>query len=66
MTIAIACYLMCDRCGNAAEISTEGSKEARKLAKDAGFEVVKGVDLCPTCLGKSWDRAGDPINREET
>lgn len=56
--IARACYVICDQCGNPAEISTEGANFARRLARAEGFsyEVVHGEhgstagrDLCGHC-----------------
>lgn len=47
--IARACYVMCDACGWPAPVATEGSKEARQLAKDQGFTRSKGSDYCLDC-----------------
>lgn len=47
--IARACYVMCDGCGDPAEISTSGSKDARRLANAEGFVRVDGRDLCWRC-----------------
>lgn len=50
MAISKACYVICDECGDPAEISTEGADMARSYAKAQGFVRVKRdgkmVDLC--------------------
>jgi hypothetical protein len=47
----------CDECGISYEV-TESAREARKIARDAGWRVALpgGRDLCPACSGK---RVGD-------
>ena len=55
--IARACYVTCDRCGDPAEVSTEGAKLARRYAKHVGYvtlkralpEGTKTEDVCPRC-----------------
>lgn len=50
MSIARAWYVQCDRCGNPAEISVEGSKSARDYARVCnGFVRKGGQDICPGC-----------------
>lgn len=59
--ISRACYIQCDRCGDPAEVSTEGAKTARAFARQQGYERLKrGLtegprweDVCPRCLGKA-------------
>lgn len=55
MSVAHAWYVMCDLCGNPAEISTESASHARKLAKTEGGDRrrVAGqmMDLCKPCVG---------------
>jgi hypothetical protein len=53
MSLERAHYVMCDLCGNPAEIVTDGAPAARKLAKAEGFirRRIKGqvFDLCKQC-----------------
>lgn len=53
--IARACYVACDRCHEAAPVTTDGSKDARVLARAEGFIVTAtNEDVCPRCAGKVW------------
>ena len=51
--IATAHYVICDDCGDPAEVSTEGVKTARAYAKDQGYarRYLNGklMDFCPRC-----------------
>ena len=52
--IRSACYVACDVCtGDPAEVATNGAKEARLYALQAGFIRVKVdgrfLDICPNC-----------------
>lgn len=58
--ISRACYVTCDHCGNPADISCSGAKDARRIARGEGFARVEGEDLCPTCQGYSQN----PYERE--
>jgi hypothetical protein len=53
--IAHMSYVMCDRCGNAAECADD-AKEARMLAGRQGFVRIgrgrTGEDVCPFCADK--------------
>lgn len=57
--ISKACYVQCDQCGDPAEISTEGSKMARRYARAQGYTYNQGRDLCPRCQGEK-----PPIRRQ--
>lgn len=55
--IARACYVICDKCGDPAEVSTEGAEVARAMARAQGFTRVTVIepnnirrrDLCSRC-----------------
>lgn len=52
--ITTACYVICDKCGYPAPISTEGAEIARKYAKhESGFIRTNKEDLCPNCQKKN-------------
>lgn len=59
MAIAKACYVICDKCGDPAEVSTEGDTLARTYARQQGYTFKGGKDLCPRCNGE-----GVPIQRQ--
>lgn len=53
--IARACYVACDRCHEAAPVTTDGAPDARYLARAEGFiRTPTDEDLCPRCAGKTW------------
>jgi hypothetical protein len=47
--ISQACYVQCDICGDPAEVSTEGYKVAREIAKYQGYIYVNKKDICYKC-----------------
>lgn len=70
MAISSACYVVCDGlpgrfCHMPAEVTTSGSKDARKIALAEGFVRVrqkgKLVDLCSECA-----QAASNTNTEES
>jgi hypothetical protein len=52
MSIAKACYVMCDTCNSPGPTVVEGAKEARLAAKGRGFTRIDGHDLCLRCARK--------------
>lgn len=48
--IAHMSYVMCDRCGNPAELADD-AKEARAAARREGF-VCAALDLCRQCAAR--------------
>jgi hypothetical protein len=53
VVIGRACYVICDRCGNPAEVVTGGAKEARAVASEtARYRREDGQDLCGDCRDK--------------
>lgn len=47
MSIARACYVTCDLCGDPAPVSVWGAKSARVVAAKYGWKRITGRDICP-------------------
>lgn len=65
MSIRTACYAACDACGDPAEVTTRGHKEARTIARADGWVRVsvdgKMRDICPRHTDGSDDEVSAAV-----
>lgn len=54
--ISRACYVTCDYCDTIAEVTTLDAKDARAIARQAGFKRVGSKDICKRHIRWSGDR----------